>query len=110
LEYSRIKDSSVIGKKTEQKSNQQSFQFVTDKTRRLKCVMQLTHQLRRFNICGIVFSKLPLLNTKDESESLYILRKFGQSKAGWLSALVKIVQLEVLKIAQQQIARKACLA
>ena len=99
-----FEDAGVIGEQAEHRTHQKHFQIMAVVPGCLECVVQPSHQLRGFNINRVLIAEGPALHAQDEAELLDVGRQVCQRESGLL-ALVKVVKLEVLKIADQDVAR-----
>src|SRR6266550_4290117 len=67
--------------------------------------MKVTHQLRCFDVDGVLIAERTFLNAEDKSEILYVIGKLVKKKTNAF-ILIEIVKLECLKVADENIARK----
>ena len=73
-------------------------------TGRLKRVMQPSHRRRGFDIDRVLIAEGSALHPQDEAERLGMVVQVRQGERSLL-ALVQIVKLEALEVADQDIAR-----
>ena len=68
--------------------------------------MQTPHSFGGFNVDRVLVSEGALLHAKDEGEGLNLLGQIDELELYRLTVLVQVVQLKVLKVADENIAGK----
>ena len=99
-DVARLEDAGVVGEQAEDDPHQKSFQIVAPVARRVERIVQPSDQFCRRDIGGVLVAESPALHAENEAELLDVGGQVRERKGGDL-ALVEIVKLEGLKIADQ---------
>ena len=101
-DIARLEDTRVVGEQAEDGPHQEPLQVVASVPRVIERIVQPSYQFRDLDVCGILVAKAPPLHSDDESEGLDLRGEIGK-REGHRRALGKIVQLEGLEVADQDV-------
>ena len=102
-DVARLEDAGVIGEQAEHHPHQEHLQVMADVTGLPERVMQPPHRRRGFDVDRVLIAEGSTLHAQDEAELLDV---GGQVRQGERDAfaLVEIMELEGLKVANQNVA------
>ena len=98
-----FEDTGIVREQAEHNPHQEPLQVVTPVARFVKRVMQPPDQFGRLDVRRVLVAERPALHPEDEAERLDIARQFRERERDGLP-FVKIVQLEGLEVAYQNVA------
>ena len=96
----RFEDAGMVREQAEHDPHQEPLQVVTPVVRFVKRVMQPPDQFGGLGVGWVLVGERPALQPEDEAERLDMARQFRKRERDGLP-VVKIVQLEVLEVAYQ---------
>ena len=96
-------DAGVFREKAEDEPDHEALQCLAAVAGGQQCVVDRPHQLGRADIDRILLFEPRLLDAHDEREFVDVLGQIGEAEARDL-ALVQVLELEFLEVAEQQIA------
>ena len=102
LEGVFLEDGRVFGKQTEQDAHEQHFQLVAVVAAAQQGVVQLTHQLGRLNVGGVLGAVLALLVAREEREQVQVLVELLQREVV-AGVFVEVVEAEAGEVGDEDV-------
>ena len=103
-----LEDPGVVGEQAEDEPHEKAFQIVAAVARCVQRIVQPADDLGRLDVGRVLITEGAALNTDDEAEGLDMLGEIRE-REGDRFALVEIVELEGLKVADQNVPRLVAL-
>jgi hypothetical protein len=99
-----LKDAGIVGKQTEQQTNQKDFQVMPGVAILFERIVQLAQRFHGHTVDCLFFSDALLAVTGNEVEQPQVLVQLGQREPVNL-VVVQVMQLKMPEVAQQDVAR-----
>jgi len=99
-----LEDARIVRKQAEEQPDKESLKVMPCVTGILERVVQPTHQFRGLDVDGVLVAEGALLDAKNESKCFDLLGQVDELELYRSAAFVEVIKLEVLEIADENVA------